>query len=55
MARWNNPLESGEVIRKLTSNAPPDSPKIVTVVASPPNLAIFVRTHRSAAIWSRMP
>jgi hypothetical protein len=55
ITRRNNPFDSGDVISTLTSNDPPDSPKMVTLLGSPPNLAMLSRTHLSAAIWSRIP
>jgi hypothetical protein len=52
MARANRPRASGETISSPTSCAPADSPKIVTLAGSPPNVATLACTHLSAAIWS---
>src|ERR1700747_3088111 len=39
----------------VTFAPPPDSPKIVTLPASPPKAAILSRTHSSAATMSSIP
>jgi hypothetical protein len=38
-----------------TSWDPADSPAIVTFLGSPPKRRMFVRTQRSASIWSSVP
>ena len=48
-------LSQGDAISALTENEPADSPKIVTLSGSPPNAAMLVLTHLSAAIISRSP
>ena len=48
-ACWNKSRESGEAINALTDRDPADSPPIVTLCESPPNAAMFFRTHSSAA------
>src|SRR5665647_1149149 len=55
MAPWNNPLASGDAHSMLTAIPPADSPKIVTLLGSPPKLAIFFCTHLRPAIISRRP
>jgi hypothetical protein len=55
ITRLNKPFDKGDVINALTSSDPEDTPKIVTFAGSPPNAAMFLCTHRSAAIWSSMP
>ena len=41
IARWNRPLESEDAMSALTESDPADSPKIVTLSGSPPNLAML--------------
>jgi hypothetical protein len=55
MARRNSPCARGDVINRLTSMAPADCPATVTLSGSPPNVAMFFRTHSSAASWSISP
>ena len=55
MALWKSPRASGEATRVFTEPPPADSPKIVTFPGSPPKAATLSLTHRSAAIWSRVP
>jgi len=50
IARRNKPLARGIVRSVATLMAPADSPKIVTLVGSPPIAAMFPCTHLSAAI-----
>ncbi len=50
IAFWNKPCDAGEPINICTDPAPADSPKIVTLPASPPNAAMLRFTHCSAAI-----
>src|SRR6185437_11212253 len=50
IACLNKPFERGDAINALTDIDPADSPKIVTLAGSPPNAAIFLRTHSRAAI-----
>src|SRR5580704_13442247 len=49
IARWNRPLARGEATSALTDIEPADSPKMVTLSGSPPNVAMFFLTHSSAA------
>ena len=49
IARMNSPLAKGEAICELTENDPALSPKIVTLVGSPPNASMLSRTQRIAA------
>jgi hypothetical protein len=49
IARWKSPRLAGETTCRQTSCEPADSPKIVTLFGSPPNAAMFLRTHSSAA------
>ena len=55
MALWKSPCAAGIVRSVATLMPPADSPKIVTLPGSPPNAATLLRTHSSAATWSRMP
>ena len=55
MALWNRPLAPGMPSKVLTLAPPPDSPKMVTLPASPPKPAMLSRTHSSAAIRSSWP
>jgi hypothetical protein len=52
IAFWNRPLATGEPTSMPTIAAPADSPKIVTLLGSPPKLAMFALTHVSAAMAS---
>ena len=54
-ARENSPCASGLATSRQVSTAPADSPNTNSRFGSPPNLAMFVCTQRSAAIWSRRP
>jgi hypothetical protein len=40
IARWNNPLPAGMAISAATLQPPPDWPKIVTLLGSPPKVAM---------------
>jgi len=55
MARWNRPPAVGEARLAHTLRPPADSPKMLTLPASPPNRSMLRRTHRSAACWSSRP
>jgi len=55
MALWNNPSAAGTASKAVTLMAPADSPKIVTLLGSPPKAAMLSRTHRNAATWSSRP
>ena len=55
IACWNSPLATGMASRVVMLMAPADSPATVTRPGSPPNAAMFSRTHRSAATWSSSP
>jgi len=49
IARAKRPFAIGDAISADTENDPADSPAMVTRPGSPPNAAMFVFTHRSAA------
>ncbi len=49
IAQAINVLDNGDAIRALTENEPADSPAMVTRCGSPPNAAMFVRTHGNDA------
>jgi hypothetical protein len=55
IALANRPLAAGRASRVVTLIAPADSPKTVTRSGSPPKAAMFSRTQRRAASWSRIP
>ncbi len=55
IARWNRPSAAGIPISVLTLPAPPDCPKIVTLLGSPPKRSMLSRTQRSAWTMSSMP
>ena len=55
MALWKSPLALGIHISVPTLPPPPDSPKMVTLLGSPPNLAILSRTHSKACTASSIP
>ena len=55
IARENSPFAEGIASRVPTLRPPPDSPKIVTVLGSPPKRAMLSRTQVSAATMSSMP
>ena len=42
MTLWNRPLDVGDTRCRKHDIAPADSPMIVTLVGSPPNLAAFL-------------
>ena len=48
IARLNSPCANGEPINAPTLMPPADSPKIVTLLGSPPKAAISSRTQRKA-------
>ncbi len=41
--------------RMVAEAAPASSPKMVTLLGSPPNFSMFCCTHLSTMIWSWMP
>ena len=45
MTLWKSPLEVGDARCRKQDIAPADSPMIVTLLGSPPNLAMFLLTH----------
>ena len=53
MARRNRPFDNGDPTSPADSDAPADSPKIVTLSGSPPKAAMFFCTQVSAASASR--
>ena len=55
IAFWNSGRAAGAASSRLTSCDPADSPAMVTLSGSPPNLAMLRWTQRSAAIWSISP
>ena len=55
IARWNEPLASGDAVRLCTAWPPADWPAMVMRVGSPPNPAMLSWTHFTAAIWSSSP
>jgi hypothetical protein len=55
MAFWNKPAASGDAIWEWVDKPPADSPKMVILAGSPPNLAILAFTHCNAACWSIKP
>src|ERR1700683_45117 len=52
---WNNPLADGMADKALTFAPPPDCPKMVTLLGSPPNWAMLSFTQCSAWTMSSMP
>ena len=48
IARWKSPFALGVPMSVPTLMPPADSPKIVTLLGSPPNAAMLSRTHSSA-------
>jgi len=55
IAFWKRPRASGASISSRTEMPPALSPPMVTLVGSPPKLAILAFTHFRAAIWSIRP
>ena len=55
MALWNRPFAAGVAMSVRTFAPPPDCPNTVTLFGSPPNAAMFSRTHSSAATMSMIP
>ena len=55
MALWNRPLDSGEIRWSETLTPPALSPKMVTLLGSPPKLAMLFWTHFNANtfIWEK--
>ena len=58
--RWERPTfcqtaSREEMACSMTDPAPADSPAMVTLVASPPNLEMCVFTQSKANTWSRSP
>ncbi len=51
----NNPSAADVAMRAIAEEPPADSPNTVTLDGSPPNEAIWSRTHSKARIWSRSP
>jgi hypothetical protein len=52
IARRNAPVADGMASSAAIEPAPADWPNIVTLPGSPPNAAMFVCVHSSAASWS---
>ena len=55
IALWNSPLAAGIFSSVVTFEAPPDWPKIVTLLGSPPKACALSRTQRKAATRSSRP
>jgi hypothetical protein len=55
IARWKSPFAPGIDISVATFRPPPDWPKIVTRLGSPPKPPMLSRTHSSAATMSSKP
>ena len=55
MALWKSPFALGIHINVPTLPPPPDSPKMVTFVGSPPKLLMLSRTHSNACTTSSIP
>ena len=55
IALWNRPLADGMAISVETFAPPPDWPKMVTLVGSPPKAAMLSRTHSSAGHQVELP
>jgi hypothetical protein len=54
-ALLNRPLACGETIMFRIAMAPALSPKTVTLLGSPPKVAMLAFTHFRPAIWSMLP
>ena len=55
VALWNRPRAKGDSHNVRTLPPPALCPKIVTLLGSPPNWAMFFLIHFRASIWSRIP
>ena len=47
---WKRPVANGDMAKMVAEAAPESSPKMVTALGSPPNLAMFFCTHFKAMI-----
>ena len=54
-ALWNNPFADGIASNVVVLAPPPDCPKIITLLGSPPKFAMLSRTHSSDATMSIAP
>ena len=52
---WTSPLDKGETKWRKHDMAPADSPMMVTLLLSPPNLEMFSWIHFNANTWSCIP
>ena len=55
MALWKSPFAAGIHIKVPTLPPPPDSPKMVTLCGSPPNLEMLSRIHSRPCTTSSIP
>jgi hypothetical protein len=55
IARLNRPLASGEIIMLRIAMRPALSPTTVTLLGSPPKVAMLAFTHFRPASWSMLP
>ena len=55
IAPSKRPFASGDAHSMLTAIPPADSPKMVTLLGSPPNAAMFFLIHCKPAIMSSSP